>query len=460
MNTLWSSLLLARTRRIETGRDRNVAPNPEFLHPLSVMNRMKRGVFSSAWLAVFVASIGAASDWPQYRGPNHDGSSSETGILKKWPNEGLPRIWKKPVRLGFSSFAVSGGKAFTLEQRVIDGADREVCVALDAATGNELWSYPLGVAKYQGGAGPGDGPRSTPSVDNGKVYVNSEHLVLACLDAQSGKVIWSKDLIKEHAGKNISWQNAASPLIDGDLLFVAGGGSGQALLGINKNDGKVVWKGQNDTMTHATPIAATILGQRQIVFFTQKGLVSVQPADGKLLWRYNFPFSTSTAASPIAAGDVVYCSAGYGVGAGAARISKEGNEWKAAEIWRLTGNNICNHWSTPVHRNGYLYGMFSFKQYNTGPMKCVELATGKEMWSQNGFGPGNLIVVDGNLLALSDTGDLVLIEPTPSEYKEMTRAHALEGKCWSTPVVSNGRIYARSAQEAVCLDVSGRTAKR
>src|SRR5258707_10415705 len=172
------------------------------------------------FVGVGFASGAFSSDWPQYRGPNSDGTSLEKGILKKWPVEGPRQIWKKPIHLGFSSFAVSVGKVFTLEQRTIDGAEQEVCVALDAATGQELWNYSLGAAKYQGGAGAGDGPRSTPSVNQGKVYVNSEHLLLACLDAESGKLIWSKDLLKEHAGRNISWQNAASPLIDGNLIFM------------------------------------------------------------------------------------------------------------------------------------------------------------------------------------------------------------------------------------------------
>jgi outer membrane protein assembly factor BamB len=409
-------------------------------------------------LVLGLTSIGFAADWPQYRGVNSDGKSTEPGILKKWPSEGPHQVWKRPVNLGFSSFTVSGQKAFTLDQRSIEGVEREGCLAIDASTGRELWFQPIAVAKYDGGAGPGDGPRGTPSVDGDKVYAISEQLVVSCFDSATGKVIWSRDLIKEHAGKNISWQNAASPLIEGNLVFVGGGGQGQSLLGLDKATGKVVWKSENERITHATPIAATILGQRQIIFFTQSGLVSVQPNDGKVLWRHKFPYRTSTAASPIAAGDIVYCSAGYDVGSMAARVSKEGNEWKTTELWRASGNRICNHWSTPIELNGYLYGMFGFKQHKTGPVKCVELATGKEMWSQNGFGPGNLIAVGPNLLALSDAGDLVLIDPSPNAYKEMARTHALEGKCWSTPIVSSGRIYARSSTEAVCLDVAERRA--
>ena len=413
-------------------------------------------------LGIGVVVTASAADWPQYRGPNSDGSSPETGILKKWPSEGPRQLWKKPLQLGFSSFAVSGGKAFTLEQRYLEGAAREVCVALDAASGKELWAYPLGRARYDNGydAGPDDGPRSTPAVSDGKVYVNSAYLLLVCLDAESGKVIWSKDLPKEHAAQNISWQNAASPLLDGELVFVAGGGPGQALLGFNKQNGKVVWKGENDRMTHASPVAATILGKRQIIFLTQTGAVSVQPEDGKVLWRYKFPYRTSTAASPVVAGDIVYCSAAYGVGAGAARISKEGDQWKATELWRKAGNAFCNHWSTPLAREGFIYGLFGSKEYKTGPLKCIEAATGKEVWSQPGFGPGNLLFVDGQLLVLTDYGDLVLVEASPSAFKEVTRAHAVDGKCWSSPAISDGHIFARSSKEGVCLDVSQRTVER
>src|SRR5438034_2046849 len=209
---------------------------PEFLPRSGVRFPMRRlGFALGLGLGVVtIATFGA--DWPQYRGPASDGSSPEKGILKKWPSEGPRQLWKKPLQLGFSSFAIAGGKAFTLEQRYIDGASQEVCLALDANTGKELWAVPLGMARYDNGydAGPDDGPRSTPAASGGKVYVTSAYLRLVCLDADSGKIVWSKDLIKENAGKNISWQNAASPLIDGNLVFIAGDGPGQALLGIDK----------------------------------------------------------------------------------------------------------------------------------------------------------------------------------------------------------------------------------
>lgn len=212
-------------------------------------------------------------------------------------------------------------------------------------------------------------------------------------------------------------------------------------------------KGFDETMTHATPTPATLHGQRQVIYFLKSGLLSVDPATGVELWRFAFPFRTSTAASPVVAGDLVYCSAGYGVGAGACRVTREGDRWTASPVYRFEGNNpLANHWSTPVLREGHLYGMFQFKEYGSGPVKCVNVATGKVTWEQPGFGPGNVILADGQILALSDDGHLVLIAAEPLRYRELARAKVLAGKCWTTPALSQGRVYARSTQEAVCLD--------
>jgi outer membrane protein assembly factor BamB len=427
--------------------------------------------FSSTLVATLAAAtLAQAADWPQYRGPNLDGSTSEK-ISTKWPAGGPKAVWKAPTTDGFSSFTVSGGQAFTLVLRDIEGTPQEVCIALDANTGKELWKAPLGTLKLGDGGqagtkenGGGDGPRSTPTVSDGKVYVMSAKLVLSCFDAKTGKSVWQHDLLKDFAGRNISWQNAASPLVEGNLVLVAGGGAGQSILAFNKQTGAVAWKAHDEKITHSTPVAATIHGVRQVIFFCQSGLVSVDVKDGKALWKRPFKFAVSTAMTPIVAGDLVFCSAGYGVGGGAARITKDASGFKAEETWFVAGNAgpdaVANHWSTPVYKEGHLYGMFQFKEYGSGPLKCVELATGKVKWSKPGFGPGNVILLGDQVLALSDAGELVVAEATPGAYKEVSRAKVLAGKCWSTPVVSNGRIYVRSTKEAVCLDVSAKSAQR
>jgi outer membrane protein assembly factor BamB len=411
-------------------------------------------------LAFALPRISDATDWSQFRGPNHDGISPEK-ILTAWPPAGLRQIWKHPMTDGFSGISVGGGKAFTLVAREVDGASQEVCLALDANSGNELWSAPLGVAHYDMGGdrglpenNGGDGPRSTPAYDNGRVYTYSSRMVLKCLDAATGSQIWACDIIREHAGHNIHWESAASPLIEGNLVLIAGGGPGEALLAFDKKDGHVVWKGEDDKMTQSSPVAATILGQRQVIFFTQKGLVSVVPETGIVLWRFPFKFQTATGMSPVVCGDIVYCSAGYGVGSSACRITRAASGFTATQMWYQPANILVNQWSTPIYSNGYLYGISGQSKFGVSPLVCVDASSGRVVWSQSGFGPGGCILAGGNVLVLSDAGDLVLVKATPASYQEIARSHVLTGKCWNCASVSNGRIYARSTREGVSLDVS------
>jgi len=405
----------------------------------------------------FACATLSAADWPQYRGPNHDGSSPEK-IQQTWPKDGPPVVWKATLGPSFGSFAVGGGKAFCFIQRSVNGEDKEVAVAFDASSGKELWAVPLGKATFdkQGG----DGPRSTPTLDGDRVYVLGAYLVLTCLDAGSGKTVWQHDLVKEYGGKVLHWNHAGSPILEGNLIFVNAGGAGQALLAFDKTTGGVVWKGGDDQPTHASPTPATILGTRQIIFYTQQGLLSVAPQTGKVLWRFAYPFKTSTASSPIVWSNIVYCSAAYGVGAGACQIAKTGDTFTATELWRKSGD-LMNHWTTPVCKDGYLYGLYGHGKTSDAPLKCVEIATGKEMWARPGFGGGGAtILVGGNVLVQSDRGPLVLVEATPESYKEIARCQVFGGQCWTMPVVSNGRIYARNTKEGVCLDVSPEHAAR
>ena len=403
-----------------------------------------------------------AADWTQYRGSGSDGNSPEKWPLKSYVStNGLPRAWQTKAETGFSSFTVSGGKAFTIVGRQIDGVKREVLVALNAADGKELWAAPFGLARYDGGGDSGtpdnkggDGPRSTPAVSDDRVYVYSGAMKLVCFNAKDGKEIWAQDIIKDFGGQNIHWQNASSPLLDDGRVFVAGGGTGQSLLAFDQKTGTNIWKTQDDAIVHASPVVATIQGVRQVVFITKPGLVAVAPKTGDVLWRQDFQ-ARAVGASPVVSGDLVYCSAGYNAGAALVRIKKDGDKLTPELVWRKQ-NQLMNHWSTPVVKDGFLYGLFGAAAYGTAPLKCVELATGEEKWSKPNFGMGGVILVDGHLVALCDDGELCIVKATPEGYKQEGLFQAIGGKCWSTPAFSDGKIYLRSTTEGVCYETAAR----
>lgn len=408
-------------------------------------------------LTILVAPL---PDWPQLTGPLGDrtvpASIDVSGLVPG------AVAWRVETPTGFSSFAVAGARAMTLVSRDVQGEAREVLVALDAETGEECWGAVLGPARYDGGGNAGagdnrggDGPRTTPVIAGDRVYVYDANLVLWCLAVGEGEVLWRRDLMAENDGRQIKWQNATAPVIVGSTVLVAGGGADQTMLGLDSMTGLVRWKCGDDHLTHATPTVARIHGVEQVIFYLRGGLTSVAPTDGRILWSFEYPFSVSSAASPVVWEDYVYVSAGYGVGAGVWRIDQGEDGTFAPEfVWRKR-NKLQNHWSTPACRDGYLYGMFSFKKYGTGPLKCVHLATGEEKWSADGFGPGNAILAGDQVIALSDSGEIVVVEADPAAYSEKARVEAVAGKCWSSPALAGGALYVRSTREGVRLNISG-----
>lgn len=418
------------------------------------MRLLFRDVLTSLVLAT--AASGFAQSWPAYRGPDGTGATSGR-ISDQWPKTGLKELWRVPTPLGFSSFVIEADRALTVIAR--DG--KEMCVAWDAGTGKELWATPTGITKYPGGGDSGtpdnkggDGPRSTPAVADGRVFVYSADMVLSCLDLATGKVLWTKDVIKEHAGKNISWKSALSPVLDGGLVFLAGGGAGESMLALEQGTGRVKWKAGDELMTHATPVVATLHGVRQVIFHMQSGLVALETASGRPLWKFPFPYKVSTAASPVVGGHLVFCTAGYEVGGAACEIASANGQFTATEVWRRRGDReVASLWSPPVYKDGHLYGMISYKEYGRGPLKCVDLKTGEVRWREPGFGAGNVVLVGDLLIALTDDGHVTLSRPSPKGYEELARFKAVTGKCWTTPAVADGRLYVRSTREGACFEL-------
>ena len=210
-------------------------------------------------------------------------------------------------------------------------------------------------------------------------------------------------------------------------------------------------KSGDETATHATPIAATIHGVRQVIFFCTSGLVAVNPKNGKEIWRQKFPFKVSTAAAPVVAGDLVYCSAGYGVGSGLYRISKDGSKLKSTEVWRNQRDVQPLEYAHSPRRTSLRN--VQLQEIRRGPLQCIELESGEVKWSKDGYGPGNVILSGNKLIALSDVGEVAVVKANPAKYEELGRKKVISGKCWSTPVLSNGMVLARSTEEVVCLKV-------
>lgn len=424
---------------------------------------------AAAWVVAMESRSVCGADWPSYRGPTHDGVSVES-IRLDWSVQAPKVLWRVPMRNGFSSFAVAGGRAVTLVERRVGNETQELCVALDADTGVELWARRVDTADQYDGTGitGATGPRSTPVIAGDRVYVLSAYLGLWCLDAATGAVVWQHDLVAEYGSGVISWQSAAAPLVDGDRVFVMCDTTSRSLIAFDRHTGAELWARHGDRMTHATPVAVTLNDVRQILFYTQTGLVSVKPENGDVLWRHAIRYNgTSAGASPVVAGDLIYCSRAYPgsltraqAGAVVAKLSRNtAGTFSTTQPWTKV-NQLMNHWATPIHHDGHLFGIYG--QYNSGgssiDLKCIEMATGNEKWSVSlsgqGSRSGGLVKVGGKILLLAENGDLVVFEPDPAMYREIARFKALTSKAWNVPAVSGGRIYARSTTEAVCLDVS------
>jgi outer membrane protein assembly factor BamB len=440
----------------------------------------RTGTLLSAGLSVFLlgGSVILATDWPQYRGLNTDGISPEL-ISTNWPPNGPAVVWRNgSLTNGFSCLAVSQGRAFTIISRDNGSAARqEYCVAVDAASGTNVWATPIDIAPWDptytgdGGSGSapyytGDGPRTTPSVSGNRVITLSHDLHLVCMSTTDGAVLWSNNLVAAFGASTIPWDNAASPLVDNGLIYVNlnTASDNHTLAAFRLADGGLAWSGQNEGMTHTTPVIATIEGLRQVIYATQTGLVSLDCSTGNLLWKFTYPFfpiSTSMGASPVVYSNLVYCTAGYARGAFALQVANTGSAWNVTQLWFNSQFNYQSIWMTPVCFEGNIYTLCgNNSSYLMPPLNCIDLFTGELKWSTNRFGMGGLILISTNLLVLTEDGQLVLARPSPDAYLELARYQAFQfsanspGKCWNSPTYSNGRIYARSTTGAICLDVS------
>jgi outer membrane protein assembly factor BamB len=403
------------------------------------MNRFKTFCLLALFGFVFSCSL-LAEDWFRWRGPNLNGISSEKNWLAKWPAEGPKQLWKTNVGMGFSSMSVSKGRVYTMGND--HNMDSVFC--FDVETGNQIWKHsydcPLDAKFYEGG------PSVTPTIDGKNVFTLSRKGDLFCLDADSGKIIWTKNLAKELGADIPTWGFAGSPLVEKKLLILNVGSAGTAL---DKTNGKVIWTSGKEAGGYSTPVPAEFDGQRCVVLFGAKTVFAASVADGKKLWEH--PWKTEydvNAAEPIIAGNKVFISSGYNHGCALLEIKNV----KAAVLWE--NKNLKNHVNSSVLLNGFLYG-FDGNTGSKADFKCVDFKTGEVKWTEAKLGAGALMAADGKLIVITDRGELIIAEATSAAFKPISRAQVLGGRNWTAPVLSNGKIYCRNAKgDLVCLDVT------
>jgi outer membrane protein assembly factor BamB len=404
---------------------------------------MKRSFLLPATVALLALASQAmaqtAALWPQWRGPNRDGISKETGLLKQWPADGPPLIWKATgAGRGYSSFSISDGKLFTMGLR----GDREYVIAFDLATGKEAWATPHGSAFRND---RGDGPRGTPTIDGDRIYALGGNGDLSVLEARTGKIVWTKNVLKEFGGSNITWGISESPLVLGNKVLVNPGGPNASIVALNKTDGSVIWKSQSDRAGYSSAIPVEVNGATQVVFFTSERAVGLDAKDGRLLWEYARPANNvANVATPIARANRVFISSDYGTGGGVVEIKPDN---KAQEIWFT--KDMRNHHSSSVLIGEYLYG------FSSAILTAIKFDTGEIAWRDRSVGKGSLVYADGNLYCFSENGVAGLVEATPTGYKEKGRFRIPQDSLptWTHPVVAGGRLYLRDQDTIYAFDV-------
>lgn len=388
----------------------------------------------------------AAADWPQFRGPNRDGASPETGLLTAWPKKGPALLWDRKVGDGFSGPVIQGDKLILLHRL----GDKETVDCLDPATGKQVWRFDYPTT-YQDDFGKGDGPRSTPLIAGQRVYTLGADGHLHCLDLTTGKKVWDRSLNSDYHVKKGFFGVATSPILEGNLLLVNVGGDKAGIVALDKDTGKEVWKATSQPASYSSPLAATLAGQRSVFFFTRTGLVALEPTKGTVRfekrWRSRLDASVN-AAAPVLVGDQLFLSAEYGTGSILLRVKPD----RAEEIWQ-SKDALSNHYNTSIALGGYLYGIHG-RQEAGAKLRAIDLKTGKVQWTREGFGCASLILADNQLLALTEAGDLVLIDPSSKEYREKARATLLTRPCRAEIALSGSRVFARDGNRLGCWKVA------
>jgi outer membrane protein assembly factor BamB len=387
-----------------------------------------------------------ASDWPQFLGPSRNLATPDAITTNGWPREGPRQLWSRKVGAGFSGPVAAGGKVI-LFHRV---EDEETVECLDAKTGRALWKGAY-ATRYRDDFGFDEGPRGTPCIASNRVFTFGAEGMLTGWSLASGEKLWSVDTKAQFGARKGFFGMACSPLVEGTMVIVnLGGRDGAGLAAFDTATGKLKWKAVDDEASYASPVAATVNGRRRVLAVTRGAFVMLEAADGRVWFQREWrpPMSASvSAATPLVAGDEVFLSASYGLGAVLWRLEESGPH----QVW-ASDEALSNHYATSVAHTGFLYG-FHGRQEQGCALRCVEWQTGKVRWSIDGLGAGTTLVAGGQLLVLTEKGELLRAPASPAEFKPVDRAQVLPFQARAHPALAGGLFLARSKDRLVCVDL-------
>lgn len=411
-------------------------------------------VLTGSFLLTLVAPSLGAADWPQWRGPQRDGHSRETGLLREWPKDGPKLLWQvKAIGSGYSTPAVVGERIFLLSN---EGLENEFVLALSTKDGSRVWQTKLGKVGHPEQNPKYPAARSTPTVDGARLFALGSDGDLVCLNTSEGKEIWRKHLRTDFGGRYGEWAYSESPLVDGDRLVVTPGGSNATLVALNKHTGEVIWKcalPQGDEASYASVITTELGGVKQYVQFFTNGLTGVEAATGKLLWRYprSARGSPAIVVTPIASDDFIYSGA-FRAGGALVRPTRQGDGFTVEELY--FNSKLPVGLGGVVKVGDYFYGS------SGQTVMCVEFKTGAIKWEERALGPSSWLAADGRLYLHGENGEVALLEPTPEAYREKGRFAPPDrpsqqggAKAWAYPVLADGRLYIREGNSLWCYDV-------
>lgn len=381
------------------------------------------------------AQVNNSNNWTQFRGELRNGISTETIS----PNTVPKLLWKQEIGSGFSELIVSGNRIYTMVSEKMDSLTGfEYIAAFDEESGKEIWKTPVD-SIFIDVDGWGDGPRSTPTIDDKHIYSLSAKGKLSTNVIKNGKLNWQIDLAKTYGSTMPRWGFSSSPLLVGDLLIVeVGGTESSAFIAFDKHNGKVKWKSGEGTATYNSPLLVHMNDEQQIIFANGDHLYGYN-TKGDTVWTYQIPFRYITAMPVLIGNDKLFMSGVRNPGFIILQLSDS----KPVEIMR--GNSMKNDYNSSCYYNGNIYG------FHVAALRCITADSGQVKWTKRGFGKGSLIVVDDNLLVLSDQGKLAIVKANPEAYEEVGIVQAIEGKSWTAPSFANGKVYVRNLTEMACF---------